>query len=384
MGVKQGVIVGTLLLLVIIAGFAYRYLLQDKRDSAFPKYQQDNQMSASGNKVDLPAVTTIAEGLDTPWGIVFLPDNSMLVTERSGQVRFIDRQGKLEPTPVATLQNAKEAGEGGLLGIALHPDFASNSYVYLYYTYQNSGINTLNRVVRMIFTDRKLSNEEVIVDRIPGSSNHNGGRIKFGPDRMLYIGTGDAGEPTRAQNKDSLAGKILRVTDSGGAIPGNPFNNLVFSLGHRNVQGLTWDSNNKLWATEHGRSGLLSGFDELNMIEAGKDYGWPDIEGDKTRSGMEIAKRHSGATTTWAPSGAAFLDDSVYFSGLRGQSLYRAIIKDDRVIDFKEYLKGQFGRIREVVVGPDEMLYISTSNKDGRGSPSPNDDRIIRLNPAKL
>jgi len=350
-----------------------------------------SQNSQNGDTTNSSLTTIIAENLDTPWGIAFLPaspdsgqggpDNSMLVTERQGTVRLVTNSGSPEANPIATLQSVKEIGEGGLLGIAVHPDFAKNNYVYLYYTYSSTGNNTLNRVVRMTFTNQQLSNEQIIVDRIPGASNHNGGRIKFGPDGNLYIGTGDAQEPSLAQDKNSLAGKILRVSDEGKAVTGN---SLVFSYGHRNVQGLAWDSSGKLWATEHGRSGVASGYDELNLIENGKNYGWPDFEGDESGSGIVTPKRHSGATNTWAPAGMAFTNNSLFFAGLRGQALYQAEIQNDSVIDVKEHFKGEFGRIRDVVTGPDGMLYITTSDKDGRGSVEPGDDKIIRVNPQKL
>ena len=219
----------------------------------------------------------------------------------------------------------------------------------------------------------------VIVDRIPGAANHNGGRIKFGQDRLLYIATGDAQEPSRAQDTNSLAGKILRVTDAGQPAAGNSFNNAVYSYGHRNVQGLAWDQNGTLWATEHGRSGALSGLDELNLIVLGKNYGWPEIAGDETRVGMEAPVKHSGATVTWAPAGAAFWQEKLYFGGLRGQALYEAVISRNKVTALNELLKGELGRIREVITGPDGGLYITTSNRDGRGQPQETDDRIIRL-----
>lgn len=333
--------------------------------------------SKSPNSAATPAVTSVAENLDTPWGIVFLPDNSILVTERKGTIQRINGGQK---TQIAQISNAKEIGEGGLLGITLDPDFSSNNFVYLYYTYNADGDNTLNRVVRMTYQNNKLSNEKILVDAIPGASNHNGGRIKFGPDNFLYIATGDAQEPSLAQDTKTLAGKILRVTTDGKAALGNPFNNLVYSYGHRNVQGLSWDEQGNLWTTEHGRSGIQSGLDEINLIESGKNYGWPDIEGDKTQNGMETAKRNSG-DITWAPAGAAFVGDSLFFAGLRGQALYEAVIKSNEVTEVKEHFKNEFGRIREVALGPDGLLYITTSNLDGRGTPASGDDKIIRINP---
>ncbi|EKD65667.1 MAG: hypothetical protein ACD_50C00019G0003 [uncultured bacterium] len=332
---------------------------------------------------DAPMFAVVAENLDTPWALVFLPDQSILVTERPGRVRFVKNDGTLQEQPIATLENVREIGEGGLLGITLHPNFSSNNYVYLYYTYAESGGQTLNRVVRMTYENGQLQDEEIIVDEIPGAPNHNGGRIKFGPDNFLYITTGDAQNPSLAQNTKSLAGKILRVADSGDPASGNPFGNAVYSYGHRNPQGLAWDENGNLWSTEHGRSGVLSGLDELNLIERGRNYGWQIIQGDETRTGMETPKLHSG-NDTWAPAGAAFVNNSLFFAGLRGQTLYEAVITNDEKISLNEHFKTDFGRLREVILGPDNLLYITTSNRDGRGNPIIDDDKIIRVNPSKL
>lgn len=385
-------VLSTIILLGL--GFTiFKLFGKNNQESQNLSKQQDSPLSQSATSPisnDASQTTVIAENLDTPWGIAFLPaspaggpDKNMLVTERAGRVRLIDNSGKLQSEPVGVIGEVREVGEGGLLGIALHPDFSTNNFVYLYYTYSALGDDTLNRVVRMKYQNGILSNEEVIVDKIPGASNHNGGRIKFGPDKALYITTGDAQEPSLSQDKNSLAGKILRAAEGGRAE--------VYSYGHRNPQGLAWDSDGKLWSTEHGRSGVQSGLDELNLIEKGKNYGWPTIQGTETKVGMETPKLNSGPDTTWAPAGAAFLPagrqgvkDSIFFGGLRGQTLYQAVIQNSKVIDFKEHFKGQFGRIRDVVLGPDNMLYITTSNKDGRGNPASSDDRIIKINPQKL
>ncbi|KKR33153.1 MAG: Quinoprotein glucose dehydrogenase [Candidatus Gottesmanbacteria bacterium GW2011_GWC2_39_8] len=330
---------------------------------------------------DIPLYEVIAENLNTPWSIAFLPDEKMLVTERPGRVRFIEN-GKLDQNPIAVISEVKEIGEGGLMGIALHPDFLINNHVYFYYTYEGQD-GTLNRVVRMTYKNKTLTDSVTIIDSIPGASNHNGGRIKFGPDKFMYIATGDAENPSQAQDKNSLAGKILRVTDKGSPISGNPFGNRIYSFGHRNVQGLAWDEEGNLWVTEHGRSGISSGLDEINLIESGKNYGWPVIQGDQTRDGMERAIQNSGSTT-WAPAGAVYVGKSIFFGGLRGEALYEAVVENRRVYEVKEHFKGQFGRIREVILGPDGFLYISTSNKDGRGDVRGGDDKIIKVNPNKL
>lgn len=336
------------------------------------------------NTTDEPAVTTIADNLSIPWALTFLPDGTILFTEREGRVRMIDTNGNLSQQAVLEISEVAAVGEGGLLGIARHPEFEESPFIYVYYTYSSQGKNQLNRVVRYRYASNQLTQPTTIIDRIPGASNHDGGRIKFGPDNHLYIGTGDAQEPSLAQNTNSLAGKILRVTDEGKVPSDNPFNNPVYSYGHRNVQGLAWDNNGNLWATEHGRSGIASGYDELNLIERGKNYGWPDIEGDETQSGMVAPKQHSGSSATWAPSGMAFVNGSLFFSGLRGAALYESEIQNNQANTVTEHFKNEYGRIRDVVVSPDGMLYITTSNRDGRGNPESTDDRIIRINPRAL
>lgn len=377
-----------LIIFVVLAGGLYFLNQTSLQSPRLPPQNQSSSPTSQESPQNAPRAQVIATNLDTPWAIAFLPSGELLVTERQGNIKRIDQNGNV--STIATLSQVKEAGEGGLLGITLHPDFSENNYVYLYYTYSASGNDTLNRVVRMKFANNKLSNEQIIVDRIPGASNHNGGRIKFGPDKLLYIGTGDAQEPSLAQNTSSLAGKILRVTDEGKPAPENPFGNAVYSYGHRNVQGLAWDKKGNLWATEHGRSGLASGFDELNIIVAGKNYGWPEIQGDEEKADMVKPRAHSGESTTWAPSGAAIYNDAIFFAGLRGQSLYQIKLYSDRIYKMKQslevqaHLQNEFGRLRDVVVGPDNMLYITTSNRDGRGSPAVDDDKIIKVNPELL
>ena len=337
------------------------------------------------NTEDVPAVTTLVENLDTPWALAFLPasrqggpDKTLLVTERNGRLSLITDKGISQ---VATIDKSTEYGEGGLMGITLHPNFGSNNYIYLYYTFFSDNDKTMNRVVRYKLTGNTLYDEQIIVDNIPGGIYHNGGRIKFGSDGYLYITTGDSTNPSLSQDRNSLAGKILRVTDAGDPAPANPFRTRIFSYGHRNPQGITWDSAGNLWSTEHGRSGAQSGLDELNLIESGKNYGWPNFEGDETGSGITLPVLHSGPNVTWAPGGIAYLNNKLYFVGLRGETLY---VYDLATRTLSEFFKGEYGRLRDVIVGPDNLLYITTSNRDGRGNPQETNDKIIRINPSKL
>lgn len=327
---------------------------------------------------DIPGVDTIAEGLRIPWALDFLPDGSSLFTERVGRVWLIDETGDLLEEPLLEMDDVAAVGEGGLLGLAVHPDIEDTGWVYLYHTYRTGDASLANRVVRFDLQDRKLTNRTVILDGIPGASRHDGGRIGFGPDGLLYISTGDAAEADLAQDPLSLAGKFLRVLEDGSIPEGNPFpDSPVFSLGHRNPQGFDWDADGRLWATEHGPAG----HDEINLIEAGKDYGWPVIQGDETMPGMETPVLHSGSAT-WAPSGAQIVDDRLYFAGLRGESLFELDLADPSEVT--AHFEGEFGRLREVRASPDNFLYILTSNDPGEGKPLTGDDRIVRTGPVPL
>lgn len=301
----------------------------------------------------------IAEGLSWPWELVFLPDGGILLTERPGNLLLI-RNGE-ERIPI---DGVRHVGEGGLLGMALHPEFEQNGWLYLYITYEVPG-QVLNRVERYVFRDNHLSERFVIVEDILGSSIHDGGRIKFGPDGKLYITTGDAGIPEISQNLESLNGKILRLNDDGSIPDDNPFGNSVWSTGHRNAQGLAWDSHGRLWSTEHGPSGSETGNDEVNLIEPGKNYGWPLLRGMQTREGFTPPVIESGRNDTWAPSGAVIVDDVLYFAGLRGAAIYRVPVDGMGMDTFEVLFKDEFGRIRNVVVSPEGQLWIMTSNGAG-------------------
>jgi len=357
----------TLIALIIILGISSYQLLSKKTATNInpsPSLTSDNKA---------PKIDTVAKNLEVPWAIAFLPDGQLLVTERPGRLQKIVN-GKTQL--IHTFSEVKQLGEGGLHGIAVDPNFNTNHQLYAYFTYGQLGNQTLNRVIKAKLETDKLTEIKTIVNAIPGATVHDGGRIKFGPDGYLYITTGDAQNPSLSQDKNSLAGKILRVTDDGNPAPGNPFNTLVYSYGHRNPQGITWDNLGRLWATEHGNQAT----DELNLIEPGKNYGWPIIRGDEKRLDLISPKLQSG-TNTWAPAGAAFYKGSILFAGLRGQALFE--VKLD-TLELKEHFKGELGRIREVAVGPDNMLYITTSNRDGRGNPKAEDDQILRVNPTSL
>lgn len=333
--------------------------------------QKKNVDVAREDGVKKENIEIIAFDLEIPWEVAFLPEGEMLVTERSGNLIKIDND-----KTVIKIDGVSHIGEGGLLGLAVHPEFSTNHFIYLYLTTEENGKIT-NRVERYKLEGTVLSDRKIIIEGILGSSVHDGGRIAFGPDRYIYITTGDAGNSNLAQDKNSLNGKILRVADDGSVLSDNSFGNAIYSYGHRNSQGLTWDEKGRLWATEHGRSGIQSGLDELNLIEKGKNYGWPVIQGNEAKEGMVSPVIQSG-DDTWAPAGAVFLNGSIFFGGLRGEALYEYQIEKKKL---KTHFKGKFGRIRAVVFGPDDFLYITTSNRDGRGNIKEGDDKIIKINP---
>ena len=365
-------------ILLVVGGLLAMLLTDVIKNGAPPADVSYTQPPPISKEEPQPDIAVVAEDLQSPWELAFLPDGRMLVTERVGNIILITTQPTLRTDVIFLLEDGYQVGEGGLLGLALHPNFSANRYVYIYYTYNSPQNEILNRVVRYTFDNDTLINGETIIEDIPGARFHNGGRIKFGPDNYLYITTGDALIPALAQDVTSLAGKILRVTDEGEPVPGNPFDNEIYSYGHRNPQGLAWDDQGRLWATEHGASAL----DELNLIQPGRNYGWPVIEGDQTRENMLTPVLHSGSNT-WAPSGADYYNGSVFFTGLRGVSLYQAVIENGTAA-LSTHFENTFGRLRSVVVGPDNALYILTNNTDGRGSPQTGDDKLIRINPDSL
>jgi len=336
-------------------------------------------------------VEVVVSSLATIWAIDFAPDGRIFLTERGGRIRTV-RDGNLDPEPWATL-DVVEVSESGLLGLALDPGFASNGYVYVAYTYGTSGGGMQNRLVRMREDPetRRGAFDAVLLDDVGGARVHDGGRVKFGPDGKLYWTMGDAGNMPLAQSLDSWNGKILRVNSDGSVPDDNPFpRSPIYSYGHRNPQGLAWQpGTGRLYASEHGPSGAQSCCDEVNYIQAGMNYGWPGVFGDATAPGTVPPIVQSGpqSANTWAPGGATFVSNgpwagSLLFVGLRGESLYRVALDPadpTTVFGFERFFQGEYGRLRDVVEGPDGALYLATSNRDGRGRPAPADDRVLRL-----
>ncbi|MFE0328688.1 PQQ-dependent sugar dehydrogenase [Streptomyces sp. NPDC058960] len=327
-------------------------------------------------KGSVRVVRTVADHLRTPWGLAALPGGGLLVSSRDdGTItRVDDRTGR--KTLLGTVPGVAADGEGGLLGITLSPDHSSDHLVYAYLTTDSD-----NRIVRMLYDPRKPAGEQLgapdtVFKGIPKGFIHNGGRIAFGPDGMLYAGTGESGDRGLAQDRNSLGGKILRMTPEGEPAPGNPFgNSVVYSYGHRNVQGLAWDGKQRLYASEFGQHI----WDELNAIKPGGTYGWPDTEGRASdpRYQNPIAQWH---TDVASPSGIAYAEGSIWMAGLRGQRLWRIPLKGTEAsAPPQAFLTGKYGRLRTVVAAGGDKLWLTTSNTDGRGKPSPADDRILEV-----
>lgn len=343
---------------------------------------------AQGVSPDFPyTAETLASGLEVPWEMAFAPDGRIFITERTGSLRVMEN-GKLRDAPLLKLSEPLVSkGEGGLLGLALDPDFEQNGRAYVYHTYRTEEGETANRVLQLQIGREAAEISRVLLDDIPGDTNHNGGRIKLGPDGNLYITTGDRYEPELAQDKNSLGGKILRITPGGSIPEDNPWpGSPVYSMGHRNAQGLAWQPESRaLYSSEHGQSS----HDELNLIEAGANYGWPLIEGDEIGEGRQklvTPLAHSGKET-WAPSGMTFITQGPWagellVANLAGQQLLRVSLPPaGGTLSITSLFKEKYGRIRNVAEGPDGTLYLMTNNRDGRGDPQAQDDRLIALRP---
>ncbi|OGD44813.1 hypothetical protein A3K69_02575 [Candidatus Bathyarchaeota archaeon RBG_16_57_9] len=356
-------------LIIVLAGLAWWYSQRPVTPEGEPEY------------------TVLANDLEVPWGLALTPEGDILFTERGGEVKL------LSGGTVNTIHtvDVHQSGEGGLLGIVLHPSFPDDPRVYIYYTYRDTGGLTWNRVTHLAFSGAQLLNETVVLDHIPAGTFHDGGRIGFGPDGKLYVTTGETGSGPLAQDPASLAGKILRLNPDGSIPEDNPRSGSpVYSMGHRNPQGLAWHpETHELYSTEHGPSGegLSFAHDEINVIVPGANYGWPEVIGEGDDPGYVNPVLQTGGET-WAPSGATFLDDPsspwhgrLFVACLRGAGI--------RMVDFPPgdeqaevvQLYRDLGRIRTIVQGPDGYLYFCTNNRDGRGSPRQGDDIIARFKP---
>ena len=317
---------------------------------------------------------TVATDLTSPWGLAFLPDGDALVSERdTGLIKRVASDGS-KVTVVGEIPEADPSSEGGLLGLAVHPEFPGQPWVYAYYSTEQD-----NRVVRMRYEDGRLGPQQVLLDGIAVAEIHNGGRLEFGPDGLLYVTTGDGSEGDRSQDRTSLNGKILRLDPDGSPAKGNPFGdqNPVFSYGHRNVQGIAWDDAGNLYASEFGQNT----WDELNHIEAGDNFGWPAVEG-KVGDGNDYVD----PIVQWnpeeaSPSGITWAAGSVWMTGLRGERLWQVDVTEDGSVsgDPQAHFTGEYGRLRTVERAPDGSLWLITSNTDGRATPGEGDDRILRL-----
>ncbi|WP_408008501.1 PQQ-dependent sugar dehydrogenase [Pseudalkalibacillus sp. A8] len=316
----------------------------------------------------------IATQLQIPWSIT-KQRNSFYITERAGTIVQINKKNMNRKKLILTRQVHHE-GEGGLLGMVLAPDFHRTRNAYVYHTYQENGNtfqengNILNRVIQITETRQGWVEKTVLLDKIPGSITHNGGRIKIGPDRHLYVTTGDAREAEKAQDLQTLHGKILRMTLEGKIPSDNPFpNSYIYSYGHRNPQGLGFAENGNLYSSEHGPAA----HDEINQIEKGKNYGWPVIIGDETSPNM-VSPLYQSGDDTWAPSGLSVHRDAIYVAGLRGQQILKFSIS---IKNIETFFEGE-GRLRDILI-EDNNLYVITNNTDGRGSPRPGDDRLLKI-----
>lgn len=320
------------------------------------------------------SVEIFAENLDVPWEVAFLPNKDMLVTLRKGEVLVFRNK---EIISRFNFPGVSSQGEGGLLGIAVHPKFSQNNYVYFYFTQKIN--NTYKNIVsRYKLVDGNFTFDKNVLEDIRGNIFHNAGKIEFGPDGFLYVTAGDALDEPSAQNKNEISGKILRIDFEGNVPLDNPFSNYVYSYGHRNPQGLTWDNEGNLWSTEHGQSGISSGQDELNKIIKGGNYGWPNVRGNEYSEGFISPEIQSGDNIVWAPGDAEYYKGNIFFTGLRGEGLYKYNL-DKKTLD--KYFDKDFGRLRAITLGPDGKFYITTSNRDGRGAPKSSDDKIIKVNP---
>lgn len=316
---------------------------------------------------------TITHGIRVPWGIAELPSGRILVGSRdTGRIYRLDVKARTRTrvgTVTASVSNVGVGGEAGLLGLAVSPRFATDRRVYVYYSTRHD-----NRIGWMTYRGGHLGKPHLILTGIPHGVHHNGGRIAFGPDGMLYAGTGETMVPSLAQRKSSLGGKVLRMTPSGKPAPGNPFGTLVYTYGHRNVEGLAFDPHGRLWASEFGDHTA----DELNLIRAGHNYGWPATQG-KTSNPKYTSPVAQWGTSVDSPSGIAYANGAIWMAALKGERLWRIPLHGTRAGKPRAFLVGRYGRLRSVLALSPHRLLVTTSNRDGRAAPRRGDDRVLLL-----
>lgn len=387
----------TLFILIILGLIGWQiaqylgWLKKSPLSDTVPTIISSPSPSQNTNLTPVPyRVESFVQGLEVPWSLAFTAENRLLVTERPGRVRAVV-DGQLVAEPIHIFDEVEAEGEAGLMGLTLDPDYEQNKLVYLCYAYQSADQLRL-KVVRLVDQANRLELKDVLLDEVPAAQFHAGCRIAFGPDNKLFVTVGDATEKEQAQRLNTLAGKILRMNSDGTVPSDNPFpNSLIYSYGHRNPQGIAWHPvSRELWATEHGPSGFdgPGGGDEVNLIRSGGNYGWSEVSHEKTRAGMIDPKLVF--TPAIAPAAALFYTGDVFpqfkhnllFSALKGEGVI--LVEIDRldpskVLQYRRLADVQVGRIREVMQGPDDLVYFTTSNRDGRGQVRPGDDHIYRL-----
>lgn len=363
--------------LVIITVIASLVLFTSCSTSGPSQHDLEKQGTAESEQPELEhrqndQVATLANGLNVPWAIDKAGD-TFYISERPGNIVKVEGSSS-ERQQVSLTKDLSHKGEGGFLGLALAPNFVSSSLAYAYHTYEENG-EMYNRVVELRETEGGWVENKALLERIPGGTIHNGGRLKIGPDNKLYVTTGETGDGELAQDLDSLAGKILRMELNGDIPEDNPFpDSYIYSYGHRNPQGIAWSEDGTvMYSAEHGPSGNPPGHDEINIIEPGKNYGWPNIIGDQTEPGMESPLFHSG-DDTWAPSGLAYEAGKLYIAGLRGMQIRQFDLNGET----SEIVFEGEGRLRDIVFVEGEA-YVLTNNGDGRGDPRATDDLLLKI-----
>lgn len=392
---KIYIVIGVVILIIAVSGvYAANYLGVLQKDPLSVENKSEvlgPQVDSQGREVKGISIEKVAENLFVPWSIVFIDETNILFTERNGAIRQI-KDGSLIDAPIYTFEDISTNSEEGLMGMVLDPDFASNNFLYVCLAYPSDNA-LFDKVVRLKFENNRISEDRTILDRIPAAQFHAGCRLRFGPDEKLYITTGDATDRNIAQDRSSLGGKILRINSDGSIPNDNPFReSAIFSLGHRNPQGIDWDPlSGNLFSTEHGPSIFdgPAGGDEINLIEKGQNYGWPTVSHEREREGL--ISPLSVFTPAVAPASGMFYTGDLlpqfknhFLVGLlQGEGILDVTLSEDRrqVASFEKIPEVDFGRIREVAQSPEGYIYFSSSNRDGRGSLRRGDDAIYKISP---